>query len=352
MYYLLGLSQLPIVLLFCYVYGRDTCEREPLRLLFYCFSGGILGFPVAAAAEFAFEAFLLPSGLTPALYNSIQMFLGVALIEEACKLAAIMLLVYRKPEFNEPFDGIVYAVAVSLGFAAIENALYCIGFGIEVAWYRMFSAVPMHAMSAVLLGFYVGRAKFERDERGSKLLIWCGLLASTLAHGGYNYFLSFEDATYFLLAMFLLFMQILLAHRAMRIYNAQHGVGIGAASVYLPEQDRHLVSAPITWAIFALGLLASLGTLWSAAAFSGILDAGAFNRTPEELLHAAFLISLVSVLSFAAVRGLSRRRPWAWKYALTVFIVSIPSPLFVVSAAGVFGLFHPESRKLFSADLR
>lgn len=321
-------------------------------MLSNCFLGGILALPAACAFEYIFETYIVPQSATPAIYHSIEMFFGVGLVEEGCKLAVLMLVAYRKPDFNEPFDGIVYAVAVSLGFAAIENAFYCIGFGIDTAWLRMFTAVPMHAMSAVLLGFYVGRAKFERDPRKAKLLIWAGLAASSLAHGSYNYFLALGNAIYFPLAMFLLFIQILLAHRAMRIYNAQRGMSAGSACMYLPEQDRDLITSPITWAIAALTLLCALGILWSTAALSGLIDPNSLNLNAEELTHTALLGCLASVLSCAAVFSLGKRRNWAWKYALTVFLIALPSPLFVLSVAGFFGLFHPESRRQFSANLK
>ncbi|MBN8550731.1 MAG: PrsW family intramembrane metalloprotease [Deltaproteobacteria bacterium] len=348
MYLLLALSQLPIVLLFSYVYARDNDGREPLRILFYSFLCGMLVLPIAAAVEFVLEVFVLPHEIYAPLYHGLQMFFGVALVEESCKLAALLLIAYRKPDFNEPFDGIIYAVAVSLGFAALENALYCLQFGIGAAWLRMFSAVPMHAMSAVLLGFYVGRAKFEHDPKQAKLLILAGLLASSVAHGSYNYFVAVEEGVYFPAAILILLVQIFLARRAMRIYNSQRGITVGSACMYLPEQDRSLLGTPLGWAVFALLVVGALGMAWSLAASAGWVDGDILQLNHEEMIHAGWLGVALSTVLLAGVRGLKRHRSWAWRFALFVFVTIVPSPLFILSIAGLFGLLHPQSRSQFA----
>ena len=93
-------------------------------------------------------------------------------------------------EFNEPLDGIVYAVMVSLGFATVENISYVIGAqeqGTNVAILRMFSAIPLHAACGVIMGYFVGMAKFNKENYNSLLLK--GVLIATLVHAIYNYFL-------------------------------------------------------------------------------------------------------------------------------------------------------------------
>ncbi|MGC4023033.1 MAG: PrsW family glutamic-type intramembrane protease [Cyclobacteriaceae bacterium] len=96
-------------------------------------------------------------------------------------------MLYPNKNFNEPFDGIVYAVSVSLGFAGLENILYVTNSpdGIATGIMRMFTAVPAHATFAVLMGYFLGRAKCEP---GKSYLAWYGLLTATLFHGAYDYF--------------------------------------------------------------------------------------------------------------------------------------------------------------------
>jgi RsiW-degrading membrane proteinase PrsW (M82 family) len=98
---------------------------------------------------------------------------------------------YRQPEFDEPFDGIVYAVMVSMGFATIENIGYVMQHGLATAFLRMFLSVPAHAAFAVLMGYYVGRAKFHPGGRFSNLMK--GLWLAVLFHGLFDFFLFLRD---------------------------------------------------------------------------------------------------------------------------------------------------------------
>ncbi len=89
-------------------------------------------------------------------------------------------------------DGIVYSVMVSMGFATFENFTYVFSqptedMALNVAILRMLMAVPGHASFAVIMGYFVGKAKFSRKNR-DKLLI-TGLLGATVSHGLYDFFL-------------------------------------------------------------------------------------------------------------------------------------------------------------------
>ena len=97
----------------------------------------------------------------------------------------LILLVYRWNEFDEPLDGVVYGVALALGFATVENVLCVVRDGLGIGVMRAMFAVPAHALFGAAMGFYFGRAKFDQ---GGKL--WrdrAFLLAPTAFHGGYDY---------------------------------------------------------------------------------------------------------------------------------------------------------------------
>ena len=105
-------------------------------------------------------------------------FLSSSLLEEFFKWFILFYAVYQHVEFDEPFDGIVYGVAVSLGFATIENIFYLIANGIEHAMARALLPVSSHALFGVIMGFYIGKAKFVK----SKLYPWLALLLALLFH--------------------------------------------------------------------------------------------------------------------------------------------------------------------------
>uniref|UniRef100_A0A7V1EHM3 PrsW family intramembrane metalloprotease n=1 Tax=candidate division WOR-3 bacterium TaxID=2052148 RepID=A0A7V1EHM3_UNCW3 len=95
--------------------------------------------------------------------------------------------IYKNIEFDEVMDGIVYCVASSLGFATIENIFYVFEYGVGTGILRAFLSVPGHALFGALMGYYIGRAKF--DKPNEKRLITLGLLFAILTHGIFDFLL-------------------------------------------------------------------------------------------------------------------------------------------------------------------
>ena len=168
-----------------YIYLKDKHEREPLSLLLISFVYGILSTAVTLLISWPVNAFvMLESGnLVDQFYSA---FFKVALVEEFSKFLFVRLILFPNRNFNEPFDGIVYAVMVGMGFATLENVLYVFQYGVETGVWRMFTAVPAHATFAVLMGFFMGKAKFSKKSKLFYML--AGLFAATLFHGSYDYF--------------------------------------------------------------------------------------------------------------------------------------------------------------------
>jgi len=135
---------LPALLLIVYVYRKDGIEKEPTGLLVRLFLAGCLCCIPASVLESIFlgiaEGFFMDTALA-----FIEAFLVVAVAEEGCKLIALRLISWKNPAFNYTFDGIVYAVCVSLGFAALENVMYLSSYGLNLA-------VPRAALRAGACG--------------------------------------------------------------------------------------------------------------------------------------------------------------------------------------------------------
>ena len=119
------------------------------------------------------------------LHSFISCVIGIGLVEEYSKFIFVRHYTYRKDDFNEPFDGIVYCVMVSMGFATVENILYAYQYGEVTAWMRMFTAVPMHAIFAIIMGYYMGIQK----HYGKRNYALIGLLYAALLHGVYDFVL-------------------------------------------------------------------------------------------------------------------------------------------------------------------
>ncbi len=214
---LLALALAPGIAISVYIFDQDHHEREPVRLLIKSFFYGVASVFVTLGISYAIEWVVYIEADT-FWEHAVDAFVIVALVEEFSKFIFVRWLLYPNKNFNEPLDGIVYAVMVGMGFATIENILYVMNGGISVALLRMFTAVPAHATFAVIMGFFVGEAKFLQRNRGMYLLI--GLLAATVFHGFYDLFLFLQYPTGIWIGAFVsLFIALWLSRKAIRIHQ-------------------------------------------------------------------------------------------------------------------------------------
>lgn len=181
---LLAISTAPAACIILYIYLKDKHEPEPIGLLAKSFVFGMIAVLVTLMISFPLEMFV-PTRDEDLTGQAVHAFLLVALVEEFSKFIFVRGILYNHPHFNEPFDGIVYSVMVGMGFATLENILYVSQGGFATALARMFTAVPAHGTFAVLMGYYLGKAKFEHSKG---YLAATGLLAATAFHGAYDYF--------------------------------------------------------------------------------------------------------------------------------------------------------------------
>ncbi|MCI2048899.1 MAG: PrsW family glutamic-type intramembrane protease [Lachnospiraceae bacterium] len=180
----------PAIALLIYVYRQDKVEQEPLPLIGSLLLQGVY----AALCSIIFEAvgeWLLPNFISednPA-YLVVLAFLVVAVVEEGTKFFFLHRRTWNEPNFNYRFDGIVYAVSVSLGFAMFENIKYVFSYGLSVAPSRALLAIPGHMSFAVFMGCFYGRAKLWGDAGHrvrSKVCMWAAWLSAVFFHGFYD----------------------------------------------------------------------------------------------------------------------------------------------------------------------
>lgn len=182
---LLAIALAPGVCIMVFIYLKDHHEREPIGLLLRSFLYGVASIFVTLIITGLYEQFITFDE-QDTFHQGLNAFLGVALVEEFSKFIFVRGILYNNKNFNEPFDGIVYAVMVGMGFATLENVLYVAEGGLGTGLMRMFTAVPAHATFAVLMGYYLGKAKFEHRKEYYSLY---ALGVATLFHGSYDYFL-------------------------------------------------------------------------------------------------------------------------------------------------------------------
>ena len=168
-----------------YIYLRDKHEREPLWLLMVSFIYGGLSTIVTLAISIPVNL-ILSAETDSAAHKFFTAFFKVALIEEFSKFIFVRFVLYYNKNFNEPFDGIVYAIMVGMGFATVENVIYVFQYGYKTGLLRMFTAVPAHAVFALIMGYFIGRAKFTHQKPIRYSIL--ALLGAAVFHGSYDYF--------------------------------------------------------------------------------------------------------------------------------------------------------------------
>ena len=184
----LAAAVVPALLLLWFVYSKDF-NPEPKKLVFKGFFYGAL----SVFASLAISMPMLLSGVitqNPSSFSEAALlsFFGAAIPEESAKLLLLWLLLRKCKEFDERYDGLVYAAAVGLGFACLENIMYVVEAGngwLETSVVRALFAVPGHFSFAIVMGYYYSKSHFEWNKTpvGDKVKMW---VYPVLLHGAYD----------------------------------------------------------------------------------------------------------------------------------------------------------------------
>lgn len=191
----IALALAPGIAICMYFFYKDVYNREPKLNLIVSFIFGCIAIIPAVFLEQAFQYTVDGSIAGVAIFS----YAVVGFSEEGCKFLGLRYYSYRQKSFDEPLDGIVYSVMVSMGFATLENVMYVMkyaeaGQGLQVGIQRLFLSVPAHASFAVVMGYFVGKAKFNSGK--SFLLLLTGLLGATFFHGTFDFFLFLPTYSY------------------------------------------------------------------------------------------------------------------------------------------------------------
>jgi RsiW-degrading membrane proteinase PrsW (M82 family) len=194
------LSVVPAFGLAAYLWYADVTAQEPLGLLIATYLLGILFASFAGILNPVLGSYAstLGSGfgMVPVFGTLALFFLVVGPVEETVKLLAVRLHAYRDERFDAVIDGAVYGAIAGLGFATIENALYItqnvgsvpgmsnlIGQGSGITTVRALAG-PGHVIYSAFAGYYLGLAKFNREQAGP--IVIKGITIAAIIHATYN----------------------------------------------------------------------------------------------------------------------------------------------------------------------
>ncbi len=268
---LVAAALLPAVFLCVYVFKKDRAEKEPWWLLFLLLASGVLiCFPVAEVSEWlrkvATEIFLpfttqmdggnYLDGWLFDLYTAVDKFIAVAMVEEGFKWLVLLAFTKKNKHFNSLFDGIIYSVFISLGFAGFENLLYTLEYGVETAMVRMITAIPIHLFCGVSMGYYltwyyikhtakvserklieIGAISAKTKPLPARRFFLMSVIMPSLAHGFYNYSYSINKG--WSTAVFCIFLAFLYAFCMGRVKRMSNGDMFNRKAVLLILYEKH-----------------------------------------------------------------------------------------------------------------
>ena len=217
----LAIALTPIAIILFYIYYKDKYDKEPKKLIFMIMFFGALACIPAIFLEVLLEG-VFPEDAPTKIELFLHCLVAVALVEEGLKFIVLRIVTWKNKYFTERFDGIVYAVSVSLGFAALENILYVLGNGIGTGIIRAFTAVPMHMVFGIFMGFYYGKARFSHSSKIVK--VFTCLFLPVIFHGLYDFFAlapSRGETWYLWLLVLLLIVLIIAALRLVKRESAK-----------------------------------------------------------------------------------------------------------------------------------
>ena len=181
----------PAIFIMFIVYKYDTI-KEPLSMLVKAFFGGVLSILIALAIAIPLDQLtgFIPSGFLQSFYEA---FLCAAIPEEFAKWIIFYWLISKAKDFDQYYDGILYAIFISMGFALVENILYVIPTGFGVAISRSILSVPGHMLFAIPMGYYLSHSRFESGA-SAKYHIFLSLTIPILLHGTFDFILMYSSA--------------------------------------------------------------------------------------------------------------------------------------------------------------
>ena len=181
----------PALIIMFIIYKQDTI-KEPISMLLKAFFGGVLSIIITLAIALPLVELtgFIPSGFLQSFYDA---FFCAAIPEEFAKWVIFYWLIKKAKDFDQYYDGILYAIFISMGFALVENVLYVMNSGMSVAIARAILAVPGHMLFAVPMGYYLSLAKFKEGKDAAKY-VKLSLAVPILLHGTYDFILMYYSA--------------------------------------------------------------------------------------------------------------------------------------------------------------
>lgn len=219
-------SIIPVLLILGVIYNMSEVKKQPLWILVVLFLGGILSWIMVRyiSKVLGNDIYKSQVEINNNLGNKgffLVSFGIIAFIEELSKYIVISIMCYKNKYFKNPYDAIMYAVCISLGFAFVENIMYINNFGISVAISRAIFSIPAHASFGIIMGYYLGISKLCKDNDNksySALCFYCAFFIPFIFHGLYDFLLNFNtQSIYIIFLIYVIIMYVFVIYLLLRL---------------------------------------------------------------------------------------------------------------------------------------
>ena len=295
----------PPILFLIYIVRMDSVEPEPVKT--------VLRAVVLGAISVIPAAFIESVGLSSPIFKvggfigaGLQSFVVIAPVEEGVKLLVVMLFLWRSRNFNEENDGIVYTGAVAIGFAMLENVFYVVGNGFGNGIMRALTSIPLHTFTGVLMGYFIGLAKFAATGRIGKIA--AGFFIAWLLHAVYDTFALSGTAAGLLIIplviMLVIFGGLHLNKGQLLSHKRWDGVSAGMRT---PTDMPRPARGKGTWKIVIARFLFTVCAVFWALLIAGVVTDTKGKTSNTDALIGGVILTIVPVM-IGIILEISRAR--------------------------------------------
>ena len=216
----IALAISPAIALIWFLYVRNAYRPERKTLVAVLFVGGAASTGLALILNHLVEKYSSLWAGAPELSHRLLYWIGgIGLNEEFAKMVVLLIVLFPRRDFRVPYQGLLGAATVAMGFAAVENLVYLERYGTATLLVRSLLTVPAHAFFTIPMGILMAYAKQAPTARRKYLLLLAGLCASALLHGTYDAWLSFPSDWLNAVAYVQVALMAMLTFRLMRFAN-------------------------------------------------------------------------------------------------------------------------------------
>ena len=354
----LRLAVLPSVLLLLFVVRRNKNSRDPMSLLVWLAVLGAVSTIPAVVVELVGGVLLYYIGLESgtAVYELVNCFFIVAMIEELGKFLGMLILTWKNKNFDHSYDGVIYGVCSSLGFATLENILYVFQGGIGLGILRAVTAIPLHCSCGVIMGYFYSKARENANKgegaAGNMLIAYFSAMG---IHGLYDFVLSIDDTSVILCILVLILsvvlMFLLISHAAIsQMYMASGRTP--SSQMHTARRISTIISrvamAGSLGMVSRVAMASSLGMVSRMVTVSGrgstTSRAAILNSQDSTISRQVAMVSHSGTISRMATAS---RPSMAGSHSRIISIAATVSSHITVSHHSMIRRTHTDSNKIF-----